>query len=454
MRVTILGHASLFFETEHERVLLDPVLRTTPLMGSLVHQYPRALDLERMARPTLIVVTHAHFDHYDFETLGSLPKDIPTVIPPDPKMVRKLGAMGFQDLRQLNTWDNLVHGAIRLIATPSDAPVTEFGLLVETADARFWHMSDAEPPADAVTRLLSEYGPIDVVSAKFQPADPQLNYQHNMGSSFDRRAVASWLETACACAPKLIFPYASGLCFAGDRAWLNRYAYPFSAEHVAALLGQRLAGIGNSTVAHPGDVLSIQDRSVGIERQGSAFVRQAGPAACIDWEPFDDRRLLGLASEHERRHFEGELTRMLLEGEFAAWLHKHVASDSALLKAFREWCVIGQIVVHLGDGERAYFQIDFSTERPKVGPGRTETANYFTHIGADAARRLLTGDASPLEVVIEGSVYISERIITVRDGRLDAPSMTRLYEQFPDPLLSFGGTRRRGTRQNPAQASG
>lgn len=443
MRITILGHASLFFESAEERVLLDPILRTTSLMGSLVHQYPRALNLEHLPKPTLIVITHAHFDHFDAETLASLPKDVPVVIPPDPRMKRKLAAEGFSDLRHLNTWDALQHGDLRFIATPSDAPVKEFGLLVESNNARFWHMSDAEPPPGAASKIRSDYGSVDVVSTKFQPANPQLNFHHNMGSSFDSRAVADWLETACACAPKLAFPYASGLCFAEDRAWLNRYAYPFSAEYITHLLTERLAGVGAAAIAHPGDVISIQDSRVRVERQVSAFVRQAAPETVTQWEPFEEQRLLGLANDGDRQRFEEDLNRILLKGEFATWLAERTQGESALLKAFRDWRAVSQIVVHMGDGLRLYFQIDFTTEKPQVLQGPTPVANYFTHIGADAARRLIAGEASPLEVMIEGSVYIYERLITLKEGHLTAPVMTYVYDQFPDPLLTFAGRRHR-----------
>lgn len=449
MKLTILGHASLFFETTSERVLLDPVLRTTPLLGSLVHQYPRRLDIEQMPRPTLIVITHRHFDHFDPETLARLPKDIPVLVPPDKHMTRVLQELGFGQINRLNTWEALQHGALRLIATPSEAPVVEFGLLVETDGARVWHMSDAEPSSDTATRILSEYGPVDVVTTKFQPADPQLNYQHNMGSSYDRRQVASWLETACACAPKLAFPYASGLCFQAERSWLNRYAYPFSGEYVADLLGKRLGDAGRADIMCPGDVISITRENVVVDRQASSFIKQAEPETRPDWEPFDDRRLLGLASPDDRSAFEQTLEQVLLGDEFAEWLARHSSGDKSLLRRFSAWRVLCQIAVHMGEGKRLYFQIDFSGGKPSVVRGKTAVANYLTHIGADAARRLLAGEESPLGVMIEGSVNISERIITVVDGRLDAPETRRVYKDFPDPLISFGGMRRRGAKAAP-----
>lgn len=445
MRITILGHASLFFESGSERVLLDPVLRTTPLMGSLVHQYPRALDRARMPNPTLVIITHAHFDHYDLETLRELPKDVPILIPTDKRMQRELTALGFTDLRRLGTWEALDHGSMRFVATPSDAPVVEFGVLAETKTGRLWHMSDAEAAPEAAARILRDHGPVDVLTAKFQPADPQLNYQHNLGSSFDRRAVAAWLETGCLVAPKLAFPYASGLCFEGECAWLNRYAYPFSAEHVAGLLQERLGAKGRAIVVRPGDTIVLDGRAPVVLPQASPFVGQARPEASVDWEPFDAEHLRGFADAEERRALVEELRRTLLEGDFPAWLGKH-ATEDGLLKAFRAWRPLCQLVVHLGGGERADFLVDFRGGAPKVSPGRSTAANYFTHVGGDAARRLLAGRSTPLAIMIEGSVRIYDRMIAVRDGAFTAPATTRLYEDFPDPFVSFGASRRRAAR--------
>jgi L-ascorbate metabolism protein UlaG (beta-lactamase superfamily) len=441
MQVTVLGHASLFFQADEERVLLDPVLRTSSLMGGLVHQYPRDLDLERLPTPTLIVITHAHFDHFDPESLSLLPKDIPVVIPPDRRMARRLTAAGFSDLRQLDTWQTEEQGAVRLTATPSDAPVTEFGLLVETADSRLWHMSDAEPPPDTAQHILSAYGPVDVVAAKYQPTDPQLNFQHNMGSSFDRQSVANWLEAASSCAPKLAFPYASGLCFEGDRMWLNRYAYPFSVEFVAQLLRQRLGTTGTAAVVRPGDVISIDGSGVDVAHQASTFVRQSGPETPVEWEPFDERCLRGVQGGEERRALEENLAAVLLDGEFGDWLAGQCHDDTGALGAFHTWGARCQLVVHWGDGERWYAHVDFSTGTPRVRPGRTPAASYFTHIGADAARRLLAGQASALQIMLEGHVFIHERLVALRNSRLAAPDTVRLYERFPDPLLTFAGKR-------------
>lgn len=442
----------MFFETNGERLLVDPILRTTPLLGELIHQYPRTFELDRMPRPTFIVVTHSHFDHFDHETLAMLPHNVPILIPPDSKMRRKLSNMGFSDIISLKPWESFQRADFRIIATPSDAPVTELGLLVQTNKGQFWHMSDAEPPPNTSTQILSEYGPVAVVSTKFQPADPQLNFQHNMGSSFDRRAVADWLETACKCGPTLAFPYASGLCFSKKKDRLNRYAYPYSAELVADLLGKRLAGIGKAAILRPGDVISIHNGRAGIQQQTSPFVRQLEPEHRVDWEPFVDECLLEPTHDRPPRSAEAEFERILLQGEFASWLHKNSIGETALLKPFCEWSVLYQIVIHFEGGKRVYFHVDFTRVPQEPRSGRASLATYFTHIGADALWRLLAGLVTPLELMIEGSVFIHERIIALRNGHLEAPSTTRLYDHFFDPLLFFGGKRGRTSSQLPLKS--
>ena len=437
MRVTILGHASLLVESGDERILVDPVLRTTSLLDSVVHQYPRALRLGRMPRPTLLVITHSHYDHFDVETLEALPKDVPVVIPPDRNMQRRLASIGFTDLRVLDSWQGATHGSVRLLATPSDADVVEFGLVLETDVARFWHMSDAEPSPGTSEQLLAELGAIDVVAAKYQPPDPLLNVLHNLGSSFDRTSTARWLEHACGCRPKLAFPYASGLCLTRDHERLNRYAYPFSPEYVSAVLAERLRGVGTSAVVRPGDVISIDGAQVGVDTQASDFVRQCEEETSIEWEPIEADHLPRLRRPDEAQALRRELTEIAAGGEFAAWLQAH----PKFLKPFREWRVLCQISVHLDGTERMHFQADLTGSSPEARLGKNPAANYFLHLGGDAAQRLLRGDASSVEVMYQGGARIFERIVSVRNGRVDAPDVKQVYGNFPDPFLCFANAR-------------
>jgi hypothetical protein len=442
LRITILGHASLLVENNDERILLDPILRTTSLRGSVVHQYPRALNVDRMPTPTLLVITHVHYDHFDPETLEKLPKSIPVVIPPDRKLEQQLQGIGFAQFRILDPWQNTRHGSVRLTATPSEADVTEFGVLVETDDARLWHMSDAEPPQGTSGKILSDFGALDVVSVKYQPVDPLLNFLHNLGSTFDRKSTARWLEHACACRPKLAFPYASGLCWTENHAWMNRYAYPFSPEYVSAVLNKRLIGVGKSAVVRPGDIISIESREVRIENQASEFVRQCGEETAIEWEPIEWHYLRGISRPADKQFFKDELAKVMAGGEFSAWLLDH----PKFLKQFQEWRVLCQCVVHLDETERMYFQVDFTGNSPEARLGKNPAANYFLHLGGDAAERVLAGQASPATVMYQSRIF--ERIVSIRNEQVDAPDYKYIYRNFPDPFLSFANARAKRVSQH------
>jgi UDP-MurNAc hydroxylase len=438
IQVTVLGHASLMFQSGEHCVLMDPVLRTTPLMGHLVHQYPRALALERMPAPTMIVITHAHFDHYDIETLEHLPKDVPIVIPPDARMVSRLGELGFQDIRQLAAWEQLTYGLLTLVATPSNAPVTEFGLVVASDDGTVWHMSDAEPLSDTGQRLLRDHGPIDFLTAKFQPADPQLHLHHNMGSSFDREEAAGWLEVAASCDPRLVMAYASGLCFEGEKQWLNHVAYPFDAAFVASLFARRLGDPARAGVAHPGDVLMVHRGMVQVCEQESPFVRQAAPAIDTTWRPYDPRHFERPYSLENAVEIRSALAAALLDGSFSQWLKQQTRSGASL-ERFRLWQVKSQFTMHLGAQAPWSIHVDFAGDTPIVQEGAATDAAYFMHIDGRAAAEMAAGRSTALRAMIGGNVFIHERMVVVRDGHITAPDTRRLYREFPDPVLTFLG---------------
>ena len=73
MKVTWLGQAGLYIETESARILIDPyfsdsVAKAEPQNRRRMPKPPRELAIE----PDVLIVTHDHLDHYDPETVPQL----------------------------------------------------------------------------------------------------------------------------------------------------------------------------------------------------------------------------------------------------------------------------------------------------------------------------------------------------------------------------------------------
>jgi len=439
MNITICGHAGLFIETEKSRVLIDPILRVTPLAsGGVAHILARELDLSQLPQPTLVVVTHAHLDHFDPESLMLLPRDVPVLAPEDSRLLAQLANIGFTRISSLAAWQSLEHRGIVLTATPSDTEIDEFGLVIRSKEATLWHMSDAEAGPDVAFRIVKEFGPVDVASVKFQPASRvQSQVIRSLGACFDKADVVRSLETACLCKPKMAFPYAAGIRFHGDAVWFNKHALPFRPDEISRLLNLRLAGDGRAVTVLPGDLLSIQRGDVVHLPQSAKFVRHDPTGGGeIEWEPIEPSTLMGVTDEER-----AELRRLLIDvfqGPFAEWLHRECHPEGRL-SSLLEFDVQWQLVVHTGPTTRLEFGIDFSTPGLAIVEGRNPYANFFAHVAGKALYRHLRGDAGPEILYACGNVRVYEKIVSVKNGRIWAPPVQGwdLFEHLPELLTFF-----------------
>jgi L-ascorbate metabolism protein UlaG (beta-lactamase superfamily) len=438
MEITVLGHASVLVETGGERILVDPVLRTTPLgSGAFGHCPPRTLHLEHMPRPTVLAITHAHVDHLDPESLALIGRETRVVAPDDPHTLSELRALGFQDVAALGVWDSFSAGGARIHATPTDSGVEEVGYVFEGPGARFWHMSDAEAVPEVGDRIVSTMGPCDVVAAKYQPTTRVMaGHFRGLGSTFDKQQVIDWLEAACATRPKLVFPYASGLAFFGRHAWLNHWVFPYHPEEIAEMLTERLGPRGMGRAVSPGDVISVTPTGPVVREQGSRFVERAAGGANCDWEPLELDRLPGLDSPAERRQLEEQLEALLF-GPWAEWIAAQLPAPG-VGAAFLELGVVWQLVVHAGGGERLSYGIDFTKRPLELVQGTLPRANCAVHVSGASLLGVLRGTAGSELLYACGDSVMYERLLGVRDGRFWAPPLEgmALYERLPD-LLTF-----------------
>jgi L-ascorbate metabolism protein UlaG (beta-lactamase superfamily) len=81
-----LGHTTVLLQWGETTILTDPVFSTRigvslgPLTIGMKRLRPPAMDLSSIPRPDLILLSHAHFDHFDIPSLRALESKGTTVV--------------------------------------------------------------------------------------------------------------------------------------------------------------------------------------------------------------------------------------------------------------------------------------------------------------------------------------------------------------------------------------
>ncbi len=105
LRVTFIGHATVLIEIDGKYFLTDPVF--SDRIGMLVkRKSPVGMALSDLPPLTAILISHAHYDHYDISTLKKLDADVPIIVPRHIKgLARSIKERDFQELDYWKVWE-------------------------------------------------------------------------------------------------------------------------------------------------------------------------------------------------------------------------------------------------------------------------------------------------------------------------------------------------------------
>jgi L-ascorbate metabolism protein UlaG (beta-lactamase superfamily) len=122
MHLTFINHSSVLLQTHRLNILTDPVWseRVSPVSfaGPRRHRAP-GIRLEDLPPIHCILISHNHYDHLDVPTLRRLREaQSPAVFCPlgVAKLLRKAG---FSEIHELDWWQSLPFGGIRLHCVPA-----------------------------------------------------------------------------------------------------------------------------------------------------------------------------------------------------------------------------------------------------------------------------------------------------------------------------------------------
>lgn len=268
MQLTCLGHAFWLLEAGRLRVAMDPVLGPCHT-GGLFEIIPRRTIDARSLRPDFVLVSHAHFDHFDVASLAELARldADAVVVTSDPLVAEVCAILGFRSVKTIAPGTRLdLDGGLSLTLTPSRAPDVEWGVLAEDASGAAWNMIDTllSGPDDVrrVRELACPGRALDVAMAPLQPMrEIALATADFVG--FVPSHYQHMLACAAATGARCVVPSASGDAHAPPFEAMNAWVYPVSAQRAARDLAAFAPGT-RVLAPEPGEAITIEGGAVSV----------------------------------------------------------------------------------------------------------------------------------------------------------------------------------------------
>ena len=138
--VTRIGHASVLLDFGNAKVLTDPWFSEK---SHYHHGEPLAMSMGQLPKLTVIVASHAHYDHFDIKTMERYPdKAVPFLVGPD--MVDAARAAGFTDVRELRPWESVSIGPLTITAAPAAHKVPEITFVIQANGSTVYFGGDTK----------------------------------------------------------------------------------------------------------------------------------------------------------------------------------------------------------------------------------------------------------------------------------------------------------------------
>jgi len=382
MRVTLIGHASLLFETRGGTLLMDPVF-FDPFEGGAVVSCPeRLVDLEKLPEVDYLVISHRHPDHLDIRSLARLPLNCRVLCPPDPLVLYALDRLGFSRVSPLEPRRLLSAADLQLFPTGSEEQaVQEFGLVVADGSGVVWNQVDTLLSPATIREVIMRFGTVDLLIARY--ASQNFEFFESRATAFPYEEHRRNLETALAVRPRVVAPGSAGFKFAGDHAWLNRYLFPVSRERFIADLNRLDAGI-RPVVLRPGDVVEVEEGMVEVRPGASSFCRMIRDDT--EWLRFDPTAPIPpLHDPNPAGYPEEEMARTIavcLEG-LRRYAAEHARKRLSLADRYRRARAVYEVTVVFPDVTRRW-QLDFRRDPPELQAEGAAEADVVHWIAASA----------------------------------------------------------------------
>lgn len=115
LAVSWVGHATVLIQMHDKLIVTDPFFTNT--IGLVARRSAKpGLDPKILTKVDFTLVSHLHFDHFNFGSLDMLPKGGELVIPQG--ALQYTPDLGFEDVNELKPWEFIVRDGVRITAVP------------------------------------------------------------------------------------------------------------------------------------------------------------------------------------------------------------------------------------------------------------------------------------------------------------------------------------------------
>jgi hypothetical protein len=342
-RVTCLGHHGWLISSGESRLLVDPLLHArfgfTDSVEFRVYP-PRRFHWERFPAVDAVMLTHEHEGHFDIASLNLLDRAIPVYLSSLSSLAMRqvIEEMGFE-LRLVRPGVRFTIGELEVIPMAADQgkalsneewDVIPYLVRDRAGHGSFFTSIDV-PPSEAMWRQAREVVERPGLWAytnnynrwelQYSWSIPDQRFYYQLVKQvvdYHRQLSAQWER------PAALLLVGGGVCFGGEREWVNREVFPCDSEEAAGVMARLLPG-----------------ERVLAPLPGQTLVMRGG--ALVDLEP--ESALLGALPREEwpDRRYRGEVRWLeqyrpatgraeLAEGELAA-LEGELAAFAAFLYA-------------------------------------------------------------------------------------------------------------------------
>ena len=388
MKIQLIGHASLFIETQDCRVLMDPVF-WDPFCEGFNESCPkREVFTENLPEFDFLVISHQHLDHFDIRTLAYLPnKKVDVLIPRDKLIEDCLRKLGYSRIYPLRDFQKIKIGSTKMVTTRSEIAVPEYGMIFADDSGVFWNAVDTLFAPQTIQRIRAEYSQVDVLLTPWH-VSLEGKYQYNQNISFPFSLYSYLFYLIGLVEAKAIIPGANGFKYINESAWQNQVVFPTTRERFCHDLQLAFPEIrDNILTLDPGDTLTLKPGNYQVAQADSDYVRTiVDDRECLEFSPIKiGAPLVDRNPENYPLADIKEKIYQTIESELPEFITNY--RNSVFLE-HRHWQVIYQLEVIFPDGTQKWY-IDFSQETIKAVKGRNPLANLYSCITASCFYALI-----------------------------------------------------------------